>query len=232
MSTTDPEAPEDPLEEGDAQLGFPSEKLESSKELEDVGLLATSQISTKGEQTAPPIIEDLIQEDENRLTIMETLWTHQCVQDGLFHWSKSWYFAFKTWEDYRKLRFLPVTRYEIRKETWQQWLLAGGICVGGWAANYLPFFLMEKNLFLYRYLPAVTFQILLIAIILQHTSDFLCRSRLSKSMHSALVVAWMSSVYLTYHMFSRLTYGEPALLKSELQALRWKDSWDILIRKL
>ncbi|XP_070811734.1 protein O-mannosyl-transferase 1-like [Pituophis catenifer annectens] len=90
---------------------------------------------------------------------------------------------------------------------------------------------MEKNLFLYHYLPAVTFQILLIPVILQHASDFLCRSRLSKSMHGALVVAWMSSVYLTYHTFSPLTYGDPALSKSELQALRWKDSWDILIRK-
>ncbi|KAG8142003.1 putative Protein-O-mannosyltransferase 1 protein [Naja naja] len=115
----------------------------------------------------------------------------------------------------RKIRDIP-------EEIWQQWLLAGGICVGGWAANYLPFFLMEKNLFLYHYLPAVTFQILLIPIILQHTSDFLC---------SALVAAWMSSVYLTYHTFRPLTYGDPALSKSELQALRWKDSWDILIRK-
>ncbi|XP_013909465.1 PREDICTED: LOW QUALITY PROTEIN: protein O-mannosyl-transferase 1-like [Thamnophis sirtalis] len=120
---------------------------------------------------------------------------------------------------------------DIPEETWQQWLLAGGICVGGWAMNYLPFFLMEKNLFLYHYLPAVTFQIPLIPVVLQHTSDFLCRSRLYKSMHSALVAAWISSVYLTYHTFRPLTYGEPALSKSELQALRWKDSWDILIRK-
>lgn len=41
--------------------------------------------------------------------------------------------------------------------------------------NYLPFFLMEKTLFLYHYLPAVTFQILLIPVVLQHLSDHLCR---------------------------------------------------------
>lgn len=41
--------------------------------------------------------------------------------------------------------------------------------------NYLPFFLMEKTLFLYHYLPALTFQILLIPIVLQHLSDHLCR---------------------------------------------------------
>lgn len=40
-------------------------------------------------------------------------------------------------------------------------MLAGVLCAGGWAVNYLPFFMMEKTLFLYHYLPALTFQILL-----------------------------------------------------------------------
>uniref|UniRef100_A0A8D2J5L5 Protein O-mannosyl-transferase 1 n=1 Tax=Varanus komodoensis TaxID=61221 RepID=A0A8D2J5L5_VARKO len=120
---------------------------------------------------------------------------------------------------------------DIPEEAWQQWVLAGGLCLGGWAVNYLPFFLMEKTLFLYHYLPAVTFQMLLVPVVLQHTSDHLCRSRLSKSMHSAFVVAWLSAVYLAYRTFRPLTYGEPPLSKAELQALRWKDSWDILIRK-
>lgn len=60
-------------------------------------------------------------------------------------------------------------------DAWQQWALAGALCVGGWALNYLPFFLMEKTLFLYHYLPALTFQILLLPVVLQHVSDHLCR---------------------------------------------------------
>lgn len=60
-------------------------------------------------------------------------------------------------------------------DAWQLWVSAGGICVGGWAVNYLPFFLMEKTLFLYHYLPALTFQILLIPIVLQHLGNHLCR---------------------------------------------------------
>jgi len=60
-------------------------------------------------------------------------------------------------------------------DAWQLWVSAGQICVGGWVVNYLPFFLMEKTLFLYHYLPALTFQILLIPIVLQHLSDHLCR---------------------------------------------------------
>nr|XP_034968517.1 protein O-mannosyl-transferase 1 isoform X2 [Zootoca vivipara] len=64
---------------------------------------------------------------------------------------------------------------DIPEEAWWQWVSAGGLCVGGWAMNYLPFFLMEKTLFLYHYLPALTFQILLIPVVLQHTSEYLCR---------------------------------------------------------
>lgn len=65
--------------------------------------------------------------------------------------------------------------FSVSADAWWQWVSAGGLCVGGWAVNYLPFFLMEKTLFLYHYLPAVTFQILLIPVVLQHTSDHLCR---------------------------------------------------------
>uniref|UniRef100_A0A669QPV9 dolichyl-phosphate-mannose--protein mannosyltransferase n=2 Tax=Phasianus colchicus TaxID=9054 RepID=A0A669QPV9_PHACC len=120
--------------------------------------------------------------------------------------------------------------YDIPEDAWQLWVSAGQICVGGWVVNYLPFFLMEKTLFLYHYLPALTFQILLIPIVLQHLSDHLCRSLLSKSMFSALTVAWFSSVCFAYRTFSPVTYGEP-LSVAELKDLRWKDSWNILIRK-
>ncbi|KYO23319.1 protein O-mannosyl-transferase 1 [Alligator mississippiensis] len=120
---------------------------------------------------------------------------------------------------------------DVPEDVWWAWVFTGGLCVGGWAVNYLPFFLMEKTLFLYHYLPALTFQILLIPVVLQHLNDHLCRSQLSKHMFQALIVAWFSSVYLTYRTFSPLTYGEPPLSPAELRALRWKESWDILIRK-
>lgn len=64
-------------------------------------------------------------------------------------------------------------------DSWLRWVLAGALCAGGWAVNYLPFFLMEKTLFLYHYLPALTFQILLLPVVLQHISDHLCRYRAS-----------------------------------------------------
>ncbi|XP_067398021.1 protein O-mannosyl-transferase 1 isoform X2 [Emydura macquarii macquarii] len=120
---------------------------------------------------------------------------------------------------------------DISEDGWWLWVSAGGLCLGGWLVNYVPFFMMEKTLFLYHYLPALTFQILLIPVVLQHLSDHFCRSQLPKNTFSALMVAWFSSIYLVYRKLSPLTYGEPALSAAELRALRWKDSWDILIRK-
>ncbi|XP_059116028.1 protein O-mannosyl-transferase 1 isoform X1 [Peromyscus eremicus] len=119
---------------------------------------------------------------------------------------------------------------DLPEDAWSHWVLAGALCTGGWALNYLPFFLMERMLFLYHYLPALTFQILLLPIVLQHVSDHLCRSQLQKNVFSALVVAWYSSACHVSNMLRPLTYGDTSLSPGELQALRWKDSWDILIR--
>uniref|UniRef100_I3M3G5 Dolichyl-phosphate-mannose--protein mannosyltransferase n=2 Tax=Ictidomys tridecemlineatus TaxID=43179 RepID=I3M3G5_ICTTR len=120
---------------------------------------------------------------------------------------------------------------DLPEDAWRQWALTGALCVGGWALNYLPFFLMEKTLFLYHYLPAFTFQILLLPVVLQHVSDHLCRSQVQRSLFSALVIAWYSTACHVSNMLRPLTYGDRSLSPSELQALRWKDSWDILIRK-
>ncbi|XP_005408420.1 PREDICTED: protein O-mannosyl-transferase 1 isoform X1 [Chinchilla lanigera] len=121
--------------------------------------------------------------------------------------------------------------HDLPEDMWLRWALAGTLCAGGWALNYLPFFLMEKTLFLYHYLPALTFQLLLLPPVLQHVSDHLCRTRLQRSVFSALVIAWYSAACHVSNMLRPLTYGDRALSPGELLALRWKDSWDILIRK-
>ncbi|KAM4662658.1 protein O-mannosyl-transferase 1 [Discoglossus pictus] len=121
--------------------------------------------------------------------------------------------------------------YDIPAGSWQALQMTGALCLGGWAVNYLPFFLMEKTLFLYHYLPALTCQILLLPALLEHIHQHLLRSEALKNTFSALLVVWMSSVFLTYRRLCPLSYGSPPLTSEELRSLRWKDSWDILIRK-
>lgn len=57
------------------------------------------------------------------------------------------------------------------------------------------------------------------------------RSQLHRSLFGALVVAWYSAACYVFHVLRPLTYGDTSLSPSDLQALRWKESWDILIRK-
>ncbi|XP_021117519.1 protein O-mannosyl-transferase 1 isoform X2 [Heterocephalus glaber] len=121
--------------------------------------------------------------------------------------------------------------HDLPEDVWLHWVLAGTLCTGGWALNYLPFFLMEKTLFLYHYLPALAFQLLLLPLVLQHVYDHLCRSRVQRHLFSTLVVAWYSVACHVSNKLRPLTYGDSSLTPGELLALRWRDSWDILIRK-
>lgn len=57
------------------------------------------------------------------------------------------------------------------------------------------------------------------------------RSQLQRSLLSALVVAWYSCACHVFNTLRPLTYGDKSLSPGELRALRWKESWDILIRK-
>ncbi|XP_053328378.1 protein O-mannosyl-transferase 1 [Spea bombifrons] len=121
--------------------------------------------------------------------------------------------------------------YDIPSDSWQAFQLTGAVCLGGWAVNYLPFFAMEKTLFLYHYLPALTCQILLLPPLLEHIHQCLLRSEALRNTFSALLAVWISSVFLTHRRLCPLTYGDPPLSPEELRGLRWKDNWDILIRR-
>ncbi|KAI2664416.1 Protein O-mannosyl-transferase 1 [Labeo rohita] len=120
---------------------------------------------------------------------------------------------------------------DVPQDSWEQLVLAGVVCFGGWAVNYLPFFLMEKTLFLYHYLPALTFKILQIPMVVEHLYIHVLRSPAQRKAFGGVILAVLCSVYVSYHNLSPLTYGQPALSSDELAALRWRESWDILLRK-
>ncbi|XP_062873997.1 protein O-mannosyl-transferase 1 [Trichomycterus rosablanca] len=120
---------------------------------------------------------------------------------------------------------------DIPEACWEQLVLAGVVCSGGWAVNYLPFFLMEKTLFLYHYLPALIFQILQIPVVVEHLYTYTLRSPTHQKAFGGVILATLCSVYLCYHTFSPLTYGQPELTSEQLRTLRWRESWDILLRK-
>ncbi|KAL2079813.1 hypothetical protein ACEWY4_025557 [Coilia grayii] len=120
---------------------------------------------------------------------------------------------------------------DIPEASWSQIVQAGAVCGGGWAVNYLPFFTMEKTLFLYHYLPALTFQILLIPIVLDHIHSHILRSPSQRLAFGGVILAALCAVFLAYYSMSPFTYGHVEMTPDQIAKLRWKESWDILLRK-
>ncbi|KAJ3604368.1 hypothetical protein NHX12_029109 [Muraenolepis orangiensis] len=86
----------------------------------------------------------------------------------------SWGMANVSLAAYQLLAFWYLLRRrrsirDIPEDAWCQFQQVGVVCVGGWLVNFLPFFLMETNLFLYHYLPAYTFLLQLLPAVLEHT---------------------------------------------------------------
>ena len=91
-----------------------------------------------------------------------------------------------------------------------------------WGIHYLPFFLMNRQLFLHHYLPAHLFGILLLAAALDHaTRAHLKATGLSSILHLALGGA--AAVGFYYMM--PLAYGLP-MEKDAVQYIKLRKSWD------
>uniref|UniRef100_A0A7N9AU81 Protein O-mannosyl-transferase 1 n=1 Tax=Mastacembelus armatus TaxID=205130 RepID=A0A7N9AU81_9TELE len=114
---------------------------------------------------------------------------------------------------------------------WCRFVCLGCVCVGGWLVNFVPFLLMEKTLFLYHYLPALCYLYLLSPALLEHAHTHLLRTTIHRRALCICVSAGFLSVFLSYRTFCPLTYGRPELSASQLQGLKWKDTWDILYRR-
>ncbi|KAM3868389.1 protein O-mannosyl-transferase 1 [Diretmus argenteus] len=148
----------------------------------------------------------------------------------------SWGVATISLSAYQLLALVYVLRRrrgikDLPDAVWSQFQCVGWVCVGGWLVNFLPFFMMDKTLFLYHYLPAVCFLFLLTPVLLEHTHTHLLRCLTQRGTFCVCVLAGGFSVFLSYQTFCPLTYGSPELSANQLQALRWRDSWDILYRR-
>ncbi|XP_020776883.1 protein O-mannosyl-transferase 1 [Boleophthalmus pectinirostris] len=119
---------------------------------------------------------------------------------------------------------------DIPDDVWNSFVSLGTVCVGGWTMNFVPFLLMEKTLFLYHYLPAMCYLHLLSPAVLEHVHSYLLSGAQRLAM-TVCVLALAVSIVLSYQNFCPLTYGTPQLSASELQRLKWRESWDILYRR-
>jgi len=95
-----------------------------------------------------------------------------------------------------------------------------GFLAIAWALHYLPFFLMQRQLFLHHYLPALYFAILCFSA----TFDIVMKHFKATRRIQAAFVFLLVALYAFNH-FSPLAYGS-AWTKQQCESSKYLRSWD------
>lgn len=95
-----------------------------------------------------------------------------------------------------------------------------GFLVMGWALHYFPFFVMQRQLFLHHYFPALYFSILAACAVFDLvTSTLGPRRRIQIAAFFMVVAIW------NYAHFSPLAYGNP-WTRDQCRNAQWLRTWD------
>lgn len=123
---------------------------------------------------------------------------------------------------------------DLSEQEWEKFQLIGQVFLLGYLFNYLPYFFVERSLFLHHYLPAFLFKVLLTAALIEHIFNVLqntLKVHFFAQCFVALVIVWLFAVFYVFKKFLVLSYGTKELTTEEIVELRWKDSWDFIVHK-
>nr|XP_054770201.1 protein O-mannosyl-transferase 1-like [Lytechinus pictus] len=118
---------------------------------------------------------------------------------------------------------------DLTKAEWVRLFMTGALFLS-WFFNYLPYFMMERTLFLHHYLPALISKVLLLAATIEIVYFHVLQTSAQRSLFTSLVVVWLTCVFLVFQKFLPLTYGNKDLTEEEVESLRWFESWGFLVQ--
>lgn len=129
--------------------------------------------------------------------------------------------------------YLLRRRRQIIDLTHQEWMKfqnIGFTLFGGYLINYLPYFFVERTLFLHNYLPALVYKICLLCYLIEHGYDTLkkLQQKLIIILYKILIVAWLFYIFYVFRTFLSVSYGRTKLTTDFVMQLRWKDTWDFI----
>lgn len=107
----------------------------------------------------------------------------------------------------------------------------GGFMFLQWFFHFLPFFGMQRQLFLHHYFPALYFAILLLGLLTQTALDTLGALSVRvlgykpRKMERTLLFIATAAVVITFIRFAPLGYGFP-MTKTQCTRLKWLARWD------
>lgn len=123
--------------------------------------------------------------------------------------------------------------YDLDERSWQQFRFAGEVFLSGYCFHYIPYFFVERTLFLHHYLPALIFKTLLCAVLIEHLY-FITKSCFKieafRYFFILMLFIWIAWIFNVFKLFMVLCYGT-TISSSDIISLRWKDTWDFIVHK-
>nr|CAG4642305.1 EOG090X015P [Evadne anonyx] len=124
--------------------------------------------------------------------------------------------------------------YDIHSDEWTQFRTTGEIILLGYVFHFVPYFFVDHTLFLHHYLPALVFQLMLTASLVEHLF-YLTRLVFARQIINWVfvfaVLAWMCGILFMFKKFLPLSYGLGPMNATQIQELKFKESWDFIIHK-
>lgn len=119
---------------------------------------------------------------------------------------------------------------DLTNQEWMKFQNIGFTLFGGYLINYLPYFFVERTLFLHNYLPALVYKICLLCYLIEHGYDTLkkLQQKLIIILYKILIVAWLFYICYVFRTFLSVSYGRTKLTTDFVMQLRWKDTWDFI----
>ncbi|KAL7734893.1 hypothetical protein ACLKA6_011167 [Drosophila palustris] len=129
--------------------------------------------------------------------------------------------------------------FDVSSGEWRRFLIAGDTFYVGYLVHYLPYFFVDRTLFLHNYLPAFIFKLLLLCYVLEHLDYLLRRHCIGRGailkhmvrIYRLAVILWLFAVFFVFVKFLPLSYGSRKMSAKEITNLRWKDTWDFILQK-
>ncbi|GIX90655.1 protein O-mannosyltransferase 1 [Caerostris darwini] len=125
--------------------------------------------------------------------------------------------------------------YDIPEDVWDKFCIAGKVFLLGYFLHFIPYFFVDRTLFLHHYLPAYLFKLLLLVTLIEHISYLVCLVKynflqsLLRRVFIIGILVWIGIVLYTFRAFVTFCYGTFPLSSQQVLQLRWKDTWDFII---
>eukprot|EP00051_Salpingoeca_urceolata_P019710 m.290773 g.290773 ORF g.290773 m.290773 type:complete len:779 (+) comp19471_c0_seq4:679-3015(+) len=117
--------------------------------------------------------------------------------------------------------------FDVSERAYTKFYTAGRLCAGGWVLHYGPFFLMQRQLFLHHYLPALLFSVVLTASMVEHVLFRVLRVRRGSVM-VGIVALLLTASATSFAFFAPMTYGT-TLDGEAIERRRWFSRWSFYV---